>query len=81
LGNWQDTGNPMIGKNANITFYAQSACILRVVGKKDAFIFMADKWNPKDLTDSRYIWLPVKFKNGIPYIEWKDEWSLSFFDK
>jgi beta-galactosidase len=81
FGNWHDTGNPMAGKDANITFYAQSAFIFPVPGKKDAFIFMADKWNPKDLKDSRYIWLPVQFKNGKPYIEWKDEWNLSVFDK
>ena len=81
FGNWQDTGNPMLGKNANITFYAQSAYIFPVAGKKDAFIFMADKWNPKNLTDSRYIWLPVEFKNGKPCIEWKDKWDLTLFDK
>lgn len=80
FGNWQDAGNPMLGKNANVTFYAQSAYIFPVAGKKDAFIFMADKWNPKNLTDSRYIWLPVQFKNGKPFIEWKDEWHLDFFD-
>jgi beta-galactosidase len=79
FGNWQDTGNPMFGKNANITFYAQSAYIFPVAGKKDAFIFMADKWNSKNLIDSRYIWLPVEFKNGKPFIEWKDEWDLNFF--
>jgi hypothetical protein len=81
FGNWQDTGNPMVGKNANITFYAQSASIFPVSGKKDAFIYMADKWNPKDLKDSRYIWLPVQLKNGKPFIEWKDEWNLGVFDK
>ena len=81
FGNWQDTRNPMLGKDANMTFYAQSAYIFPVAGKKDAFIFMADKWNPKNLTDSRYIWLPVEFKNGEPNIEWKDEWDLNYFGK
>lgn len=81
FGDWEDTGNPMLGKDAYLTFFAQSACIFPVVGKKDAFIFMADKWNPKNLTDSRYIWLPVEFKNGKPYIEWKDEWDLNYFSK
>jgi hypothetical protein len=53
--------------------------VLQLPGKKNAFIFMADKWNPGDLKDSRYLWLPVQFKNNIPFIEWKDEWELSFF--
>ncbi|HUZ57240.1 MAG TPA: glycoside hydrolase family 43 protein [Hanamia sp.] len=80
FGKWQDIGNPMVGKNANITFYAQSACIFPVAGKKNAFIYMADKWDPRDLKDSRYIWLPVQFKNGKTFIEWKDEWDLHVFD-
>lgn len=80
FGKWQNIGDPMAGKNAKITFYAQSACIFPVEGKKDSFIYMADKWNPRDLKDSRYIWLPVQFKKGKPFIEWKDEWDLHVFD-
>ena len=68
------------GPNADSTFGGQSAYIQPVIGKKDAFIFMADKWNPKDLRDSRYLWLPVQFKNKIPYIQWLDQWNLFFFN-
>ena len=78
-GPWQLVGDPMTGPGAELTFEGQSTYIQPVHGKKDAFIFMADKWNPKDLKNSRYIWLPVQFNNNIPGIEWKDEWDLHFF--
>jgi beta-galactosidase len=71
--------NPIVGPNADRTFGGQSTYILSVAGKKNAFVFMADRWNPKDLKDSRYLWLPVQFKKGEPYIEWMDEWKLDFF--
>lgn len=70
----------MAAKNAKITYYAQSDCIFPVAGKKNALIYMTDKCNPRDLKDSRYIWLPVQYKNGKPSIEWKDEWDLYVFD-
>ncbi len=34
--------------------------------EKKTFIFMADQWNPKDLEDSRYIWLLVEFEKKLP---------------
>jgi beta-galactosidase len=79
-GPWTLAGNPLTGENADSTFGGQSTYVLPVQGKKDAFIFIADKWNPRDLKDSRYLWLPIQFKNKEPFIEWKDEWSLNFFN-
>jgi beta-galactosidase len=73
--------NPMIGPGADSTFGAQSTYIQPVAGKKDAFIFMADKWNPRDLRDSRYLWLPVHIRNGQPMVEWVEAWDLKLFEK
>ncbi|MBN9381115.1 MAG: family 43 glycosylhydrolase [Chitinophagaceae bacterium] len=78
FGPWQRRGNPMRGKNADLTFGGQSAYVLPLPGKKSDFIFIADQWNPKDLKDSRYLWLPVRWKDGLPYVEWKDQWSLAY---
>lgn len=75
-GPWELLGNPMKGLNADSTFGGQSTFVLPVAGKQNAFIFMADKWNPRNLRDSRYIWLPVQFDDTIPYVEWKEEWKL-----
>ena len=81
-GPWQPLDyNPMKGPNADSTFGGQSTYILPVMGKRGAFIFMADRWNPRDLKDSRYLWLPVQFNNGQPYVAWTDQWNLSFFEK
>ncbi len=66
----------MKGPNAKLTFDGQSTYIQSIPGKKDAFIFMADRWNPKDLKDSRYLWLPIQFENGQPVVEWMDCWSI-----
>jgi hypothetical protein len=82
MGNWEYFENPCYGDDKELTFHSQSTYILPVEGKKNAFIFMADRWKPENAIDGRYIWLPVKFnKNGIPYLEWMDEWDPGVFDK
>lgn len=78
-GPWTFMGNPCEGRGANLTFGGQSTHVLPVAGKKDAFIFMADKWQPKDAIDGRYLWLPITFENDQPKIRWKDQWDLSLF--
>ncbi len=81
FGPWkQENTNIMVGVNAEKTFNAQSTYVLPVKGKKDAFIFMANRWNPKELIDSRYIWLPIEFKNDLPVIEWRDAWNIKIFN-
>jgi len=83
FGPWEELGNPCLGSGEQITntFNSQSTFILPVQGKSDAFIFLADRWNPQDAMDGRYVWLPVEFHHGVPIISWHDEWTLSFFDK
>ena len=68
------------GRSIATTFSSQSTFVLPVPGKKDAFIFMADRWNPGNAIDGRYIWLPIQFKaDGLPVIEWKERWDLGVF--
>ncbi len=83
FGNWEELGNPCLGTGAEITntFKSQSTFVLPVQGKVDAFIFMADRWNPQNAIDGRYVWLPVEFRHGVPTISWRAEWNLSFFAK
>ncbi|NCB08536.1 MAG: beta-glucanase [Bacteroidia bacterium] len=81
MGNWEYVENPCVGDDKELTFHSQSTFILPVEGKKDAFIFMADRWNPENAIDGRYIWLPIQFKeNGVPFLEWMDEWDIGFFN-
>jgi len=82
-GPWEQLGNPCVGPEdrTRITFESQSTHVLPVQGKKDAFIFMADRWRPDNAIDGRYVWLPIRFdKDGKPFIEWMDEWDLCLFD-
>ena len=76
LGEWTYLGNPCRGDGANLTFCSQSTYILPVAGREGSFVFMADRWNKHNLSDSRYIWLPVQFEDGVPYLEWVDAWPL-----
>ncbi|KAH9315129.1 hypothetical protein KI387_023756, partial [Taxus chinensis] len=62
LGLWETLGNPCMGGNEDFratTFFAQGTFVLPLPGVPDTFIFMADRWNPADLRDSRYVWLPL----------------------
>lgn len=81
FGPWTEMGNPCMGEDSALTFHAQSTCIFPVQGKKDAFIFMADRWTPENAIDGRYVWLPVIFRHGKIELRWMDEWDLGFFDR
>jgi beta-galactosidase len=76
FGIWTSMGNPCAGKDSDSTFYAQSAYVLRVEGKKNLYIAMFDRWNKTNLIDSRYIWLPISFRGEKPQIAWKNQWQI-----
>jgi hypothetical protein len=82
LGEWRALGNPVRGtvEQAATTFESQSTFVLPVAGKPGAFVFMADRWRPRNQADSRYVWLPVEWEAGNPVLKWRDEWSLRFFE-
>jgi hypothetical protein len=79
LGEWKTIGNPCRGTEDEnkITFGSQSTHILQIQGKKNAFIFMGDKWTPENLADSRHIWLPIEWEKGDPVIKWYQSWDLT----
>jgi beta-xylosidase len=81
-GPWTELGKPCVGRPEELanTFESQSTYILPVAGREDAYIYLGDRWRPKNAIDGRYIWLPLQFKNDVPFLEWKDRWDLSFFD-
>jgi beta-xylosidase len=78
-GPWEELANPCLGNGAEIatTFQSQSTFVLPVEGRRDAFIFLADRWNPANAIDGRYVWLPIRFHHGTPLIEWADAWTLA----
>jgi beta-xylosidase len=80
-GPWEMLGNPAQGEGADLTFESQSTYVLPVAGKEGAFIFMGDRWRPRNPIDGRYVWLPIVFEEGRPVIRWHDSWDLTVFDK
>ncbi|CAI9779866.1 unnamed protein product [Fraxinus pennsylvanica] len=96
LGPWETIRNPCIGASAVFriaTFFAQSTFVLPMPGEiPGSFIFMADRWNPSDLSNSRYVWLPLTVRateewyNGFPSktrvsIFWHEKWRLPLSPK
>lgn len=66
-GPWEQLPNPCRGENAETTFMAQGTSVMELDGN---FTFMADRWNPDMLCDSRHLWIPIQFDaDGTPYLE------------
>ncbi len=77
LGPWTSLGNPCTGPEAETTFRSQSTYVLPAPDRRPGdFIFMADRWNPGNLSDSRYTWLPFTVgPEGRFTIPWRDRWD------
>ena len=78
-GPWTVQGNPLIGPDAEWTYFGQSTFVLPVAGRRDAFVLMLDRWKSTNLRDSRYLWLPIRFEGARMLVEWWDRWDLSVF--
>ena len=74
FGDWRNDGNPCRGEAADITFDTQSTSIFRA--ENGQWIYYGDRWNGKELYDSRYIWLPVEFVGDRLTICWESVWSV-----
>ncbi len=81
MGPWQELSDPSRGNEDQVktTFWSQSTYILPVAGKKNAYIYMGDRWTPDNAIDGRYVWLPILFEENKPILRWYDEWDLSVF--
>jgi hypothetical protein len=81
MSGWKALENPCRGTDEEnkTTFQSQSTYVIPVQGKKDAFIFVGDRWNPENHSDGRYVLLPLEFENGIPFLKWYNTWDLSFY--
>ncbi len=78
VGPWETMGNPCMGAPDCVacTFDSQITYVLPLAGRPGQAIVMADRWNPENLRDSRYVWLPLRFNGSQAYIEWHDSWIL-----
>ena len=82
FGPWKELGNPCSGEGAELTYRSQSTYILKLqetkdikLGGRELYIYVGDRWNPDDLIDSRYIWLPIRFEGNRFLVDWTGEWK------
>jgi hypothetical protein len=80
LGEWMQGGNFAIDSGQNQSYQSQSAYVLKVHGKENAYIYMGDRWAPGNVESSTYVWLPLSMRSGYPAVRWRDTWNLSVFD-
>lgn len=68
---------------ANITFDSQGTFALLVDHDEynnEEILFMADRWNPENLSVSRYVWLPVTISSEsirFATMTWHNEWKFN----
>lgn len=59
------------------TYDSQSSMLLKVAGSKaEAVIYMGDRWNPQELSDSRYIWMPLEMGDGTMHLPEPRPWHI-----
>ncbi len=80
LGPWEQLPNPCRGDGADKTFGAQGTYIYKVETESQKrmfrgadYVFMADIWKPDSLGNSRHLWIPITFENGLPAIRKNEE--------
>ena len=81
LGDWTYDGtNFAVDKGKRTTYDSQSAYVFKVEGKENAYVYVGDRWNPKDVGNSTHVWLPISMRSGYPTVAWHDQWDLGVFD-
>ena len=59
-------------------YESQSTMLLKVTGsRKTIVIFMGDIWHPKELWDSRYLWMPLEIGDSSMHLPPPQPWSLN----
>lgn len=59
------------------TFNSQTTFVLPVKGSAGTvYVYMGDRWQPKDLPNSTYIWLPLTVDGDAVSTEWHERWML-----
>lgn len=76
FGPWKQLPNPCRGEGADKTFGAQGTYIYKVETARERkffggadYVFMADIWKPKELSDSRHLWIPITYEEGKPVLK------------
>jgi hypothetical protein len=64
-----------VGSN---TFNSQTAYVLPVAGTAGTmYLYMGDRWVPKNLATSTYIWLPLTISGNSASMNWQSQWLIN----
>ena len=75
-GPW--TGFKDIAPPETNTYGSQSSMLVKITGtKKTTVIFMGDIWRPRELWDSRYLWMPLEIEGGALHLPAPGKWELN----
>jgi hypothetical protein len=80
LGDWTTGNNFAVDPQKDLAYQSQSAYVFKAEGKNNAYIYVGDRWNAKDVGGSYHVWLPISMRSGYPTVKWYDHWDLSVFD-
>jgi hypothetical protein len=60
------------------TYGSQSSMLLKVIGTKaTTIIFIGDIWKPKDLSDSRYLWMSLQIDGNKLFLPSPKPWTIN----
>lgn len=62
MGPFEAMGDPCTDWGSGTTYDTQSTCVIPVDPENGKYIYMGDRWNAGDLSESRYVWLPIEFQ-------------------
>ncbi len=81
LGPWELLGDPCVGPEAETGYASQPAWVLPVENHgPDAFIYIGDRWNQRDLESTAPVWLPFRMDAGkSPQLRFLPEWDFAIF--
>ena len=81
LSGWEKIGNPAKNDTGKM-FNTQVTYVLPVDAENGKFIYMADRWNGSNLTDSRTIWLPIQMNTDSTLsVLGEKNWTLERLDQ
>ena len=81
LSGWEKIGNPAKNDTGKM-FNTQVTYVLPMDAENGKFIYMADRWNGSNLTDSRTIWLPIQMNTDSTLsVLGEKNWTLNRLDQ
>ncbi len=60
------------------TYHSQSGFLLKITGtRRTDVIYLGDRWNPRQLWNSRYIWMPLQIGEGKVWLPKPRCWRIN----